>query len=142
MDTFQIERRSRTVVEETKAKFKGVWKISTSALVFFPDFTIAEQSLERDKVDRLKRVMRREGCDRENPNHMIVGDIDPTVLTAALGRLTGREDNGQTPRKLYLPPGQVVRCAYGRSRVRALEEINGADYWWTIQLYTGKLPCS
>lgn len=124
------------------AQFCGVVKVPSTSLVFYPNFAPADGSAHPKKVERLKRIFKKEGCDRENPNHQIPGDITQASLSAALSRSNLTRDslhNRENPPTLFLPQGAFIRCIYGSSRVRALEELNPPDSWWTIELYVGKL---
>lgn len=141
MPVGDLEYRSKALKGERASKFKGYVKVPTCSLVFFPDCTPSDQNVSRKKVNHMKRIMKREGCDRLNPRHVIVGDIDAAALAAALGHCMPPLDKipgASEPFMLHLPQGVFIRCAQGRSRVRALEEMRDVDRWWVIELYVGE----
>lgn len=136
----ELETRSRDLNSERSLAYKGIVKVSTRSLRFFPNFTSTREHVDRIKVDRLKHIMKQEGCNREIPERAIPGSITSALLVESLQRssinLNQLKDKVQ-PAKMYLPEGTFIRCAYGKSRARALEELNEVEPWWTIELYVG-----
>ena len=136
-----LEAQSLSLSVETSSKLRGWVKVSIKSLVFYPDFTSCDYSFTRDKVDHLKDVINREGCDRLSPNHFIPGDISEEAFDASLtcSNLSCEQiQNKADPLRLFFPEGTFVRCARGRNRVKALKELRKTDLWWTIQLHVGE----
>lgn len=140
-----FETQLIAVETETNAKIRGWARVSTHSLLFYPDFAPAGANFCKEKVQRLTRVFDEEGCHRQNTSYCIPGNIDESDLQAAL-RLSevGLDDlqRRDDPPRVFLPVGRFVRCAYGSSRINALEETRSVDHWWTIALYTGMFVSS
>ncbi|KAH6884966.1 hypothetical protein B0T10DRAFT_462662 [Thelonectria olida] len=145
MSTFSSHSQGQRLNGGNQLNYQGTAKVSINALVFAPDDTPCDVNVDFDKVERLKRIFKLEGCDRLNPRNYIPGEISREVLQAAMikSNVTEADLNADEPRILYLPPCASIRCPHGRSRVKALEDSN--DYgrlarWWTIELYTDMVP--
>lgn len=137
-----LQAQTKRLNEERHLKCHGIAKVTIDALVFGPDDESRDVNVDLKKVGRLKRIFKLEGCDRLNRNHYIPGEISHDVLREAMERSNlNTEDlhSACEPRMLHLPPSAIIRCAYGKSRIKALEEFSHFDRWWTIELYIGKL---
>ncbi|KAF4446077.1 hypothetical protein FALBO_17112 [Fusarium albosuccineum] len=139
---YQAERLiglTEDVIAEKNTKFQGIVKVFIEDLVFAPDFTPCDYNVSSAKVSRLKRIFKTEGCNRSDPSNFITGTIAPDVLEEAmrLSNLTSDDfqDREELP-VLYLPRFQYIRCAYGRSRVKALSDMSRLGRWWTIELHS------
>lgn len=108
MTSFRLEAKSRALNSEKAAKFCGWARVSTSSLVFYPDFTPADIRSQPEKVERLKRIFKQEGCDRENASYDIPGDITAATLSAAL-------DHSEVSREKLQ---DIVKRGRGRSPLR------------------------
>ena len=140
MASSELEAQSVAANAESAAKFCGWAKIPTNSLLFYPDFACARVISQRDKVERLKRIFSEEGCHRQSTCFCIPGDIDTLSFREAL-TISGVTENDlrrrEDPPRIFLPTGSFIKCAYGSSRVHALEQIQPHDQWWTIELHRG-----
>jgi hypothetical protein len=130
------------VIEEKKARFRGIAKVPIDDLVFAPEFMPCDYNISPAKVSRLKRIFRTEGCNRSEPSNFILGTINQSILSEALqlSQLTLDDlQDSESPLMLYLPRFQYIRCANGRSRAAAVLDTPSLGTWWTVELYAGEI---
>ncbi|RFN47203.1 intracellular protein transport protein uso1 [Fusarium flagelliforme] len=126
------------VIEEKNARFRGIAKVPIDDLVFAPEFMPCDYNISPAKVSRLKRVFRTEGCNQSEPANFILGTINQSILSEALqlSQLTLDDlQDSESPRMLYLPRFQYIRCANGRSRAATVLDTPSLGTWWTVELY-------
>ncbi|KAF4998780.1 hypothetical protein FDECE_11708 [Fusarium decemcellulare] len=135
----RLDALSKDIIIEKRQKFQGIVRVRIEDLIFAPDDSPCDCNIDEKKVARLKHVFVTEGCDRTNPQNFILGEIPRGVLQAAIqqSNLTPESlrDNEEPP-MLYLPRGTSIRCAQGRSRAKAILDIQKLGCWWPIELYT------
>ncbi|KAI0907711.1 hypothetical protein F4823DRAFT_602012 [Ustulina deusta] len=68
MAYFDLEARSRQLNAEISSKFQGTVKIASDCLFFDP-----EGELNKEKINRLVDIFKREKCDRLSDSHAIPG---------------------------------------------------------------------
>ncbi|KAK7422450.1 hypothetical protein QQZ08_009502 [Neonectria magnoliae] len=52
-----------------------------------------------------------------------------------LSSLRPEDHRNKEPSMLYLPPGTYIRCAKGRSRAKAVQDLGRLGRWWTVELF-------
>ncbi|KAM5358834.1 hypothetical protein ACJZ2D_014932 [Fusarium nematophilum] len=135
----RLDALSKDIIIEKKQKFQGVVRVRIEDLAFAPDDSPCDCNINEQKVARLKRVFETEGCDRTNPQNFILGEIPEDILQEAIKRSNLTPESlrdKEEPPVLYLPRGTYVRCTQGRSRAKAILDIQKLGCWWPIELYT------
>ncbi|KIW35847.1 uncharacterized protein PV06_11823 [Exophiala oligosperma] len=141
-------RTSRARLEDAKfeterrRQHRGTARISLDILKFqFED----HEQLDKDNIDRLKGIYRREGCRPHFINNRILVEIDETCFEAALALSGVAATELLTPRRddypeLRFPIGAEVICLHGKHRIQAGREfLSPRDKWWVADIYLGGL---
>ncbi|KIW09691.1 hypothetical protein PV08_12034 [Exophiala spinifera] len=141
-------RTSRARLEDAKfeterrRQHRGTARISLDVLkVQFE----AHEQLDRNNVERLKGIYRREGCRPQLINNRILVEIDETSFDAALDLSGVAAADLFTPQRddypeLRFPTGTEVICLHGKHRIQAGREfLSPRDKWWIADIYLGGL---
>ncbi|CVL09332.1 uncharacterized protein FMAN_15496 [Fusarium mangiferae] len=113
---------NQSIIKEKKRRYQGIVKTKIEDLVFAPDNSSCNGNIECKKVDKLKCMFEKEGCDRINPRNPILGEVSEEIFVTAL-------------RLSKLAPEDIQREEPTKSHQRCLG-IRRLGNWWTIELYT------
>ncbi|KIV81283.1 hypothetical protein PV11_03480 [Exophiala sideris] len=143
-------RTSRARLEDAKfeterrRQHRGTARISLDILKFQLE---AHEQLNRENVERLKGIYRREGYRPQFINNRILVEIDETCFEAAL-TLSGvaatelLTSQREAYPELRLPAGTEITCLHGKHRIQAAREfLSPRDKWWIADVYlANELP--
>uniref|UniRef100_A0A093VIQ3 Uncharacterized protein n=1 Tax=Talaromyces marneffei PM1 TaxID=1077442 RepID=A0A093VIQ3_TALMA len=119
--------------QERRAKYLGTAKVKINQILLPLEY-------DQDKVQGLRDLFYRQGCDRLSPRNHVVAVISKENLLATCynshinieALINNRSDSYD---QLDFPIGQL-ECLQGQHRLRAGKEYLGpSDQWWTVDLY-------
>lgn len=119
--------------QERRAKYLGTAKVKINQIVLPLEY-------DQDKVQGLRDLFYRQGCDRLSPRNHVVAVISKENLLATCynshinieALINNRSDSYD---QLDFTIGQL-ECLQGQHRLRAGKEYLGpSDQWWTVDLY-------
>jgi hypothetical protein len=130
----QVETR---LASERHLKYQGTAKVGLDEITFHPTSTT---KVDEAKLERLRRIFRKEGCRRLDVRNHATAVVSKTHLDRALGDahvsasalLTNPPSSFPT---LRFGVGQL-QCLHGQHRIRIGRELlPPGDRWWSVDIY-------